>query len=106
MSTPARRQAQVDPWQDPNAEPILRIEGVTKTFGKTYAVDDVSLDIFRGEFFALLGGSGCGKSTLLRILGWKTPPSSWRRRARSARSSSASRPGPPTLGRRARCWPT
>ena len=54
MSTPARRQAQVDPWQDPNAEPILRIEGVTKTFGKTYAVDDVSLDIFRGEFFALL----------------------------------------------------
>ncbi|MFN3965287.1 ABC transporter ATP-binding protein [Silanimonas lenta] len=69
MSTPARRAAAIDPWQDPKAEPLLRIEGVTKTFGKTYAVDDVFLDIYRGEFFSLLGGSGCGKSTLLRILG-------------------------------------
>jgi len=55
-------------------EPIVRIEGVTKTFGSTYAVDDVSLQIFRGEFFSLLGSSGCGKTTLLRMLaGFEAP---------------------------------
>ncbi|HSG04296.1 MAG TPA: ABC transporter ATP-binding protein [Marinobacterium sp.] len=55
-------------------EPIVRIDGVTKTFGSTYAVDDVSLQIFRGEFFSLLGSSGCGKTTLLRMLaGFETP---------------------------------
>ncbi len=55
-------------------EPFLRIEGVTRRFGSHVALDGVSLDIARGEFFALLGGSGSGKSTLLRILaGLETP---------------------------------
>ncbi|MGE0714740.1 MAG: ABC transporter ATP-binding protein [Alphaproteobacteria bacterium] len=59
---------------DPAAAPILRIAGVAKAFGQVRAVDDVSLDIGRGEFFSLLGGSGCGKSTLLRILaGFEQP---------------------------------
>jgi len=54
----------------------LRIDHVTKRFGETLAVNDVSLGIDRGEIFALLGSSGCGKSTLLRVLsGFETPTS-------------------------------
>ena len=56
------------------AEPILRIEGVAKSFGPVKAVDNVSLDIRENEFFALLGPSGCGKTTLLRMLaGFESP---------------------------------
>ncbi len=64
------------PWADPNAEPFLQIKNVTKKFGDFVAVHDVSLDIYKGEIFCLLGGSGCGKSTLLRMLsGFETPTS-------------------------------
>ncbi|MBO0904963.1 ABC transporter ATP-binding protein [Jiella sonneratiae] len=62
------------PWLDRGAAPFIRFEGVTKRFGDFEAVDDLSLDVFEKEFFALLGGSGCGKSTLLRMLaGFETP---------------------------------
>ena len=47
---------------------FIRIENVTKKFGDFIAVNNVSLDIYKGELFALLGGSGCGKTTLLRML--------------------------------------
>ena len=54
----------------------LRIDHITKRFGDTVAVNDVSLVIERGEIFALLGSSGCGKSTLLRVLsGFEKPTS-------------------------------
>lgn len=46
----------------------IRLEGLTKRFGKTAAVDGVTLDIAPGEFFVVLGPSGCGKSTLLRLI--------------------------------------
>jgi spermidine/putrescine transport system ATP-binding protein len=47
----------------------IRLERVTKTFGETLAVDDLSLDIEEGEFFSMLGPSGCGKTTTLRMIG-------------------------------------
>jgi putrescine transport system ATP-binding protein len=55
-------------------EPLVRFSAVSKRFADVVAVDRLSLDIFRNEFFALLGPSGCGKTTLLRILaGFETP---------------------------------
>ncbi len=60
------------------AAPVVRIEGVTKNFGPFTAVDNISLDIVKGEMFALLGGSGCGKTTLLRMLAGFEQPSSGR----------------------------
>ncbi len=66
----------IEPWKDPQAEPYIRLEQVTKSFGGFIAVDSVSLKIYKGELFCLLGGSGCGKSTLLRMLaGFEEPTS-------------------------------
>ncbi len=71
---PQRPGQSPKPWQDPEARPFLRVASVTKRFGETYAVDNVTLDIYQREFFALLGPSGCGKTTLLRMLaGFETP---------------------------------
>ena len=57
-------------------EAVVAIDGVTKKFGHILAVDDVTLNIQQGEFFALLGPSGCGKTTTLRMIaGFETPTS-------------------------------
>ncbi|MGF1475903.1 MAG: ABC transporter ATP-binding protein [Geminicoccaceae bacterium] len=60
------------------AEAAVEIDGVSKRFDDTLAVDDVSVAIQRGEFFALLGPSGCGKTTLLRLLAGFEQPSAGR----------------------------
>jgi putrescine transport system ATP-binding protein len=66
------------PWNDPGARPYVQIDRVTKSFGDFKAVDDVSLKIYKGEIFCLLGASGCGKTTLLRMLGGFETPTSGR----------------------------
>ncbi len=64
------------PWNDSSQTPLIRFENVTKRFGDFTAIDDLTLDIYEKEFYALLGPSGCGKSTLLRLLaGFETPTS-------------------------------
>ncbi len=53
----------------------IRLEDVTKRFGEHAAVDDVSLEIKKGEFFSMLGPSGCGKTTTLRMIAGFEQPS-------------------------------
>jgi spermidine/putrescine transport system ATP-binding protein len=60
--------------QAPALDADVRLVGVTKRFDDVVAVDDLSLEIERGSFFALLGPSGCGKTTTLRMIGGFEPP--------------------------------
>ena len=55
-------------------EVAVELAGITKRFGQFVAVDDLTLDIYEGEFFSLLGPSGCGKTTTLRMIaGFEEP---------------------------------
>ena len=55
---------------------IIQAEHITKSFGEKTVLNDVSLNVKRGEFVTILGSSGCGKTTMLRILaGFETPTS-------------------------------
>jgi iron(III) transport system ATP-binding protein len=56
--------------------PLLSLKNLSKTFDRTTAVADVSLDVERGEFFGLLGPSGCGKTTTLRMIAGLEQPDS------------------------------
>jgi putrescine transport system ATP-binding protein len=67
-----------EPWADRNLQPVLRVEAVSKRFGEFVAVNQLSLEVHQGEFFALLGPSGCGKTTLLRLIAGFEQPSAGR----------------------------
>jgi putrescine transport system ATP-binding protein len=74
MTTSAGGVVKAQPWNDASARPYVEIERISKTFGDFTAVNDVSLKVYKGEIFCLLGASGCGKTTLLRMLGgFETP---------------------------------
>ena len=65
-----------NPWNDPTAKPLIQFKNVTKRFGNFTAIEDLNIDIYEKEFFALLGPSGCGKTTMMRMLaGFETPTS-------------------------------
>ena len=70
MAVEARRAAApATTAAEPAGTPDVRLDRVTKRFDDVVAVDDLSLEIERGSFFALLGPSGCGKTTTLRMIG-------------------------------------
>jgi len=74
MAQAAPSPARFAPWDDPDAKAIIQFQNVTKRFGEFTAIDDLTLNIYEHEFFALLGPSGCGKTTLMRMLaGFEAP---------------------------------
>ncbi|MDR1391300.1 MAG: polyamine ABC transporter ATP-binding protein [Holosporales bacterium] len=75
---PQQTKKNTELWQNPNIKPFIQIEGITKSYNGAVPLRDISLSIYKGELFSLLGRSGCGKSTLLRVLAGLEKPTSGR----------------------------
>lgn len=74
MAQVATQKPVFAPWDDPQQIPLIQFKNVTKRFGDFVAIDDMTIDIYEREFFALLGPSGCGKTTMMRMLaGFERP---------------------------------
>lgn len=76
MAIADRPRYELEPWQDPREKPYIQIQNVSKSFDNFIAVNNLSLNVYKGELFSLLGPSGCGKTTLLRMLAGFEQPSS------------------------------
>ena len=59
--------------QENRAVPEIHLDGVTKRYKSTVAIENISLSVNRGEFITFLGPSGCGKSTLLKLVSGLSP---------------------------------
>ena len=69
-----RERPQNEEPREPEGKVAVELSGVTKRFGEFVAVDDLTLEIYEGQFFSLLGPSGCGKTTTLRMIaGFEEP---------------------------------
>jgi polar amino acid transport system ATP-binding protein len=67
-----------EPAADPSAEPVVRLEGVRKSFGDNLVLDGIDLQVASGEVLVVIGPSGSGKSTLLRCVNLLEPVDSGR----------------------------
>src|SRR6059036_2919331 len=75
MTDTAARAVPASAPARPAPDAVVAIDHVTKHFHGMTAVNDLSLDVMRGEFFSMLGPSGCGKTTTLRMIGGFDAPS-------------------------------
>ncbi len=91
----ASRAERGDPSEGASSPARLDIRGVSRCYGRTRALDDVSLSLAPGEIVAVLGSSGCGKSTLLRLIAGLDAPDAGEIRVDDRRIAGRGRDEPP-----------